>query len=328
MKLKFFIAAAAVSVLAACSETMIEAPFMRGEMVNVELSIATADTKVVDDSKESTLVDYQILVFDAEGQLETYKYMANAAQPVTFGAFKGTKQVYALVNAPSLADVKSYDDFCSRRSKLKDNLTTKMVMQGFQSVEIGTEDLTLKIPVERMVSKVSLVKVVNNLAAYCSDLKFTLRDAYLINVAGDMPYGHAEDADMTPEEWFNKRAFVSGDNLSAMTCGSFNHVVANGGESPFVHNFYCYPNPTVDDSSEEEWCARHTRLVVEVELGETLYYYPVTMPVLERNTQYEVTLTVTGPGTDDPDNPYNKDAANVSIELLDWYDGGEIKETI
>ncbi len=327
MKLKFVIAAVAASVLAACSEPTIDEPVKAEETVNLNIALSACETKVVDDDREATINGYQLFVFGDGGVLENYKNVSGTTQ-ISIGAFGGHKLIYALANAPSMSDVMDYADFCSRRSSIQDNLLEKMVMQGFTTVDVDGKDMELVIPVERMVAKVSLVNVKNELDTYYREFEFVLRRAYLINVAGDLPYGHSEDVDRAPTTWYNWRQFNATDNLTSLTSGSYDKIMVYGQSAPHQHHFYCYPNPTEEDAYSDDRTPRRTRLVVEIELDGKTYYYPVTMPVLEQNTEYKVTLTVKGLGSDNPDRPYHSNVAKVSIEVEDWYDGGAIDERI
>ena len=94
--------------------------------------------------------------------------------------------------------------------------------------------------------------------------------------------------------------------------------------SPYAtgHHFYCYPNPTEEDSHGSAWSPRYTRLVVDATLGGTLYHYPVNIPKPLPNTSYQITnLTVTGPGSSDPDIPVEKGSITFSITITDWATG-------
>ena len=95
-----------------------------------------------------------------------------------------------------------------------------------------------------------------------------------------------------------------------------------------AHHFYCYPNPYKSDTFSTDWSPRPTRLVVEAELGGTLYYYPVSLPELKQNTQCNVTLTVVRPGATSPEQDMDKYAAVFNIEVKDWYGPDSVTETI
>jgi hypothetical protein len=67
---------------------------------------------------------------------------------------------------------------------------------------------------------------------------------------------------------------------------------------------------------------------VEAWLGNDRYYYPVSIPNIERNTAYEIHLTVTRPGSSSPDALIDLEAASVSINIVDWVDTEDINEKI
>ena len=83
--------------------------------------------------------------------------------------------------------------------------------------------------------------------------------------------------------------------------------------------FYGYENtPTADNSGwSEEWSSRRTRLVTVVTMGGKTYYYPVSIPEFKRNYSYDVSLTVLGPGSDDPDIPVSKSDLAVKVDVSD-----------
>ena len=59
-------------------------------------------------------------------------------------------------------------------------------------------------------------------------------------------------------------------------------------------------------------------------------YYPVVLDnaVLERNKTYTVGLTITGPGSSDPDKPVDKGSIAVTISVSGWTAGATYDETI
>ena len=88
--------------------------------------------------------------------------------------------------------------------------------------------------------------------------------------------------------------------------------------------FYCYANNAPEDSFSPMWSPRNTRLVVEALLGEQKYYYPVTLPALEANKKYDVTLSITRPGVESPDAMVDKYTSVFSIVAQDWDEGDAI----
>ncbi len=98
-------------------------------------------------------------------------------------------------------------------------------------------------------------------------------------------------------------------------------------------DYYCYPNSTAKDSSDatvttdEDFVPRYTRLVLEAEIKGTLYYYPVSVPNIESNKNYEVSLTITRLGSSHPDIPFYSEDQGFKINIKSW-DVKTIGETI
>ena len=153
----------------------------------------------------------------------------------------------------------------------------------------------------------------------------------MLNVAGST--GYLEDKE--PESWYNMMKgedngtlrFLLDRNNSTPITVNYSETVTFTQEQE--HAYYVYPNSTETDSSDQEtWCPRYTRMVLEAKLGNDVYYYPVSIPNIERNTAYEVHLTVTRPGSSLPDVPVDVVAVSITVNVVDWNDGAEINETI
>ncbi len=328
MKFRFAIAAVAASVLASCSGKENEEPVVLPFEEKTELEIAVSGTATKTTQDESQINTLQVFIFGGDGMLESSE-TAEGKSALTVDVFPGIKTIHALVNAPEINDVTDYSDFCSNISYLYENNPENFVMEGWGTDEIGGRNKKITLEVIRMAAKVSLVSVYNDLSENYRDMDLVLKNAYLINVAGDRQYSGEGYEIPAPTEWYNRRAYSSDDGLEQFTYASYNSEYLDyTWESSYTHTFYCYPNPTAEDSSDEEWCPRFTRLVIEAELGGTTYYYPISIPDIEQNCEYVVSLTITRPGSDDPDVPFSSDAAEVQIEVADWYDGGQITEVI
>lgn len=90
------------------------------------------------------------------------------------------------------------------------------------------------------------------------------------------------------------------------------------------HYLYCYANETetINDA---------TMLVLEAQLNGTTYYYPVPVNQtgygyneenghfgIKRNTQYSYSLTITRPGSLEPDVPVDPSALTLNIVVEEW----------
>lgn len=332
MKRKIFVAAMAAVTLIACERNEVDVPApAEGETVMLEVKVNSGMTKVSGEGgdEEKAVSDYQVLVYDMSSRsLESYETPAASADEVEIRCRLGLKEIVVLANAPDVSDVISYDDFLKKRSSLEDNAVGKLVMEGHTSLDLGASGGSVTVDLRRLASKVILdgITVDFEQDAY-DDMDFILKRVYLTNVAGDMTY-MAETAD--PAQWYNKIVQKSDAKVDGMILDSFDGINMKGRagySSP--HHFYCYPNPYQEDSfSATQWSPRPTRLVVEAELGETTYYYPVSLPVLERNNRYHVTLHIVRPGTMNPEQDMDKQTGSFTINILGWQGETNVSETI
>lgn len=103
--------------------------------------------------------------------------------------------------------------------------------------------------------------------------------------------------------------------------------------------FYVYPNLHAADPNSASFRGpipnttdAPSRLVVYAEIannGQTVgYYYPVTIPAMERNKSYDVNLLVTGFGSDHPNKEPEKGSMELSVNVKPWDEGQEIPQEI
>ncbi len=85
------------------------------------------------------------------------------------------------------------------------------------------------------------------------------------------------------------------------------------------HVFYPYPNPTDQDTYDAAWAPRHTILVVEVTFQNKKGYYPVVLPILERNKTYVIDeMILRHLPNDEPYKPLETGDASVQITIHEW----------
>lgn len=328
MKIRFIYAAAAVTVLAACSKTYVEEqPLHDANPVKLTVDVTSGVTKVTGELMDDQIKSLQLFSFGTNDLLDGYSTVSGSSE-ISVEVPPSFKLVHILANAPALTDVKNYKDFKSRVSYLENNSPDAMIMEGWISADLRNGDVTLSIPVKRFASRISLISVRNKMELeYYQTVDIKVTKAYLINVAGDMEFtGAFKETIPAPTVWFNKRQ--DSDELSLLTRSDINASIGYEESYTTPHRLYCYSNPTETDSSEENWSARHTRLVVEAEIEGYTYYYPVTLPVLKQNTDYQVTLTITRTGSTHPDVPYYTNAADVTVTVVDWQDGSDVDAII
>ena len=101
--------------------------------------------------------------------------------------------------------------------------------------------------------------------------------------------------------------------------------------------FYVFPNNKADDHNSDSFrgaislsTAACTRLVFYASFtnnGQTArYYYPVTIPAMERNKSYDVNLIISGFGSDHPNKEPEKGSMQVNVTVKDWEEGQVINQ--
>ena len=351
---KTIIALFAIASLAACNKDITpEGGIPTGEgQITFSLDFPEAiQTKAVSayttaQTYETQVNSVQVLVFDAAGKIDKYVDAGTAVSGISVSTVTGAKTVWAVVNGPSLSSIGSVTELQSKALTLDANSTTAskgFVMAGSNTCTVGTTAVTCAITVSRFVSRVALVSVTNKLPESYGSL--TVDCAYLTNVVGNQNIAGSAAA----ATWYNKfgRAdestqveshIIDGSTYKAscpdMTYRSIAGNAANGASltpaTPYL--MYGYPNSSTvaPKAFSTAFTAQRTVLVVKATISGKASYYPVVLDdaVLARNTSYTVALTVTGPGSEDPNEPVVKGSMTASITVSPWAAGAVYDETI
>ena len=315
-------AMAACCIMAACSEKIEVSHEMEGMVTDIHFCVPVPETKLMSTVSENTVASLQIFVFGMDGKIEAYG-TSTYSSSLSMTCTTGEKDVVALVNAEPQKDILYLSELKARTTGMSENTGGNLVMEGITRVKLKPSE-TVTIPVSRCAARVKLEKVSTDFVLDVYDkMEFKITKVMLTNVAGDKPILGSG----VPSVWYNKRG-QDPSELSVISNTVDNVVVTRTVPYKTPHYFYCYPNPTTTDSTSETWSARKTRLVVVTTLGGTVYYYPVTLPVLEANKLYSVSLTVTRPGSTDIDVPVEKMVAAISVSVIGWGTGADVTETI
>ena len=316
-KATILLAAAAATALLSCNKEPGANDHEAGRPVDFNVSIQGAPstratgTTYADESKVG---DLQVFVFDEDGALQDYK-AAGAAMTATLSATSGTRTVWALVNAPAMGDVTTASQLEERASLLSDNARDAFVMTGSATQEI-VDGGTVAITVRRIVSRVSVAKISTDFKYALADKSVSIDRIYLINVAADNNYAVSAQA---PVNWVNKLGHEDATHDALLFDALEGVTVSNGNPYAVEHAFYPYPNPVVEETYEDAWSPRHTMLVVEVTLDGTKGYYPIELPVLERNKTYSIEeIVITRRPGDVPYKPIETGEATAQITVSEW----------
>lgn len=333
MKRKLYLTAIALIALVACNDRLSTEEEIPEGYAKLSLSFKGGETKSVGTSNENRIANVQIFAFDDTGKLEVYKQEKYKNQTVLSSTSSyifitpGSKKIVTIANAPDLT-VETYEELKGKTSYLADNGTSALVMVGEAEADVeegGTNEVS--IPIIRIASRIRITSITNNLNKHFNMYTLTITNVYLINAVGST--GYFEDQE--PENWYNMMKWENkDDNVSRFLIknSSFSSTTINNSSDLSSYPLYTYPNDTETNSYDQEtWCPRYTRLVVEASLNQSTYYYPISIPNIERNTAYDIELTITRPGSLLPDVPVDDEIMDVNITINDWNDD-IINETI
>ena len=319
MKKNLFIAAAVLTLCtAACTleKTDVSSESRTSDRtVVLKVSVPCPVTKATDSEGEETVGSLQVFVFRPDGTLDASS--SAEASEVSVSCTAGQKKVVAVVNAPQLSDIHDLTSLEQSVSLLSDNSKGRYVMYGKKDVDVvGSVPVTVEVA--RLVARVSIHKITNafTLEQY-QDATVELVRIFLLNAAGDVQYGGGSQ----PSVWHNTLT-LKNEVPGLLQSEGINEQIAYNTSYSQPHYFYCYPNPTEADSSEEDWSPRYSRLVVEISVDGQTYYYPVSVPGILGNHKYEITeLKITRLGSESPDIPVSVHEASFTVTVDPWDDG-------
>ena len=270
-------------------------------------------------STEAKVNSLQIFVFNGE-QLDGYG-SSSGSLTATASCTAGTRDIWAVVNAPALTSVSSKTQLLATVSDLAAEISN-FQMVGSKS-ETLQKDGNVKITVDRLAARVVLKGIKNALTNAAQAASFKVLSVYLTNVAGDVDFGHSSS--YTVSKWYNRRGYQSANNLGSFTYDAVNKAIASGASNTEAHYFYSMPNANAA-AVGGPWTPRAARLVIKAEIAGVVYDYPITLPALESNKSYEISLvTITRPGNpDDGNEPDNDDDIDEEKPVVGFDQGFEI----
>lgn len=307
-----FAAMAAVAVIGCC-EKGIENPLFEesGELVTFSVSVPCAETKSTEASNEKAINSLQVIAFNKHGVYEASIYGTENMLELTCTA--GEKTIVALVNAEEEKNLVDYNDLAGRAVYLKDAGLGDLVMLGETTVAVSA-DSPVTVDVYYISSKVVLESVSLNLEnQQHKDLTFVVKSVFLTNVAGDRKYISAS----TPSVWYHDGKYEQGNTLPFLYDQvAEGHIKMGEKQYDTDHYFYCYPNST----------SKKTRLVIETQVDQQTYYYPIEIDALLPNNQYSYNVVLTRLGIDSPDGSLDKGSYGVTVSMKDWVPNSSVVE--
>lgn len=340
----------AAMLAASCDNSAIEPEGAEGSM-QISFSMPSSATRAATVGNEAALNDVQMLLFDASGNL--CKYHNFSSQEISDKAATidhvnaGTYTAYVVANGPGLSSVKNLSEFNSTEIQLTDYNSTAsdFVMEGHAGSISVTSGATAEpsVALSRFVSRVAVNKITNNIPAAYGALK--VERVFLSNVVNTQNLAGNKAPGNTASYWFNKEGradettrnsshVIDGTTYLAsapeLTFANIGQSVSNGSSMTANKYMYAYPNAytTVPAGFNSTFAAQQSVLVIVASFNGSTYYYPVVLKTAPaRNTSYEVSATITGAGSSDPNVPVSSGAIKATITVMNWIDGTTYTET-
>lgn len=293
-KLAYLFIAAVASFAVSCNKDQSVAPQSNdGKPMKLVVGVSGVGSKVTgitsnDETTEAKVNSLQVFVFNGD-VLDGYA-SATDSKTATVSCTSGSRDIYALVNAPNLSTVSSKATLLATVSNLANEVS------NFQMIGSKTETLqhdgSVNLTVSRLAARVVVKGIKNALENATQAAAFKILSITLTNAVGDVNYGLSSGYE--PLVWRNRRGYEAANSLGGFDHDEVNATVAAGATNSDVHFFYTYPNakdPKMGiETGATGYTPRRARLVITAEIAETVYHYPIELPVLENNKSYEINL--------------------------------------
>ena len=267
---------------------------------------------------------------DASGRLDSYTHIHEAGGSiVSVASKKGKKRILLMANAGKrLYDWGVFPSFTAAgtaTARLEDENPEQPLLCGTSAFEAGDIERA-GVVISPILSRIRLKSIQCDFRGRTyAGLTMSEVKAYLTNVCTAASLA-PPDSLISGTEYVNIGGWADGDTSgsrlwSMLRCDIPGQI---GAEKVTVgKSFYCYPNPIAVGNSRKHV----TKLVIEGTIGGHTYYYPVALSAssggIARGSDYEVSVTITQLGTDDPDGSLAAGAASVDVSVNDWKDKAE-----
>lgn len=342
------LASAAVLLAASCDNSAFTPESGEGSMT-ISFNSPTL-TRAAMTGNEGKLSDVSMLIFDGGGALYKYHQFTSAeisSKSVSLDKVKaGGYSIYVVANGPELNSVTTLAQFKEKEIALSgyNDPEADFVMEGHTDVTVNSgETATPVIAISRYVARVAVNTITNGLPAAYGSLR--VERVFLSNVVNTQNLAGNKAPGNTAANWYNKEGradeatrnsahIINGGTYQAsapaLTFAGIGQTVDNGSYLSASKYLYAYPNTssTAPAGFNATFAAQQSVLVIEASYGGKTYYYPVVLKNnLARNYSYEVSATITGAGSDDPNVPVSNGSINATITVQNWADGTTYTET-
>lgn len=233
-------------------------------------------------SAEDMIDNLQVFFFKANGDL-AYRGSIADGTSLRMRVDPGTFDVYVIANSETIGSgISNKTDFLSNCVSLLSQDPQKPTLIGNEEKTISNRNASISINVSRVISRVIVHSVTNALPEESlNGQDFTLVGVYLTNACGSVDLS-GDSGNL----WYNKMGHKS-EADSYLYHPVTDGVIGMNTSKDVELTLYLLPNSTEDDNTDELWSSRHTRIVLKTKLGDTFYYYQLTLPKVGMNESYE-----------------------------------------
>lgn len=321
--------------------------------LGVTLPSATVETKALEayvgvEDYEEKINSIQYLVFDKNSELYLYRKVTST-EDIQFYARQGDSYtVWAVANLDQDLSTVSLTDLQQLRVTMTGNEKTEgFVLYGSTSSNFYTgsgsaKEQTLKIYLSRLMSRVALAYVKNDMPAALGD--FVLEGVFLADVPGETYFDKTLSVKTvysdTFTNWYNWHGrneynktdqIIDGVTYKAqmpdLTYKALSGTIAGGEtyEPSTPDLLYTFSNASTGLSV---YTPHNITVVLMARINGQLQYYPLDIYTIDRNTTVTLGVTITGYGSDDPMKTGVTVQATSTVTVSGWSKGNTYERTL
>lgn len=243
-----------------------------------------------------------IFIFNADnGVLDSWQtHSGHISTGVTAQSGHGPRIIAAIANMETspeiLASIRSYDDLKNIEAELANDSPEYPIMSGTASYESGS-DRECTITLTPVLCEISL-SLKCRFGGEWKGAEMKDVQVFLTGVSGRTALTAGSPS--LPTEILNIGGLLEFDlqrlAVPRMLCVPLGDIKSTDGSSRVYASLYAYPNNTKTESLGSPF----TRIVIEGKVNGEVWYYPIPLKDLQRNTYYSIDITITQAGSKEP----------------------------